>query len=292
MPKGPKVPKAQDPTKVIAAQNSANQQAGASSLVGSAIDQSNPYGSIDYSQQGVDQYGNPIMKVDTKFSPEQQAIYDQITGGKQVAAGASKDLLTNANYGAAPDFSAAEGSKVSQNLDRYTEYLHPYFTQQTEELDNQLRNQGLDPGTPAYDRAINNMRQSQNQSVSGFLANTQNQAHAQAVQDYNVPVQTAAALQQLGMYSEPGSAAVNTPQANYGATNASGIYANTYDQKMQAYNAKKAKNDALISGIASIGGAVIGGPIGGMIGNSIGNQFGSGAATAMPWSSATSTSFG
>lgn len=289
MPSGPSVPKPTNVSTVTKQQTAANTQAGASSLLGSAIDQNNAYGSIDYTQQGKDKYGNPILKVDTKFSPEQQAIYDQITGGKQVAATAGKDLITNANYGDTPDIQSSQDSIVNKNLKNYTDYLNPFFTQQTEDLDNQLRNQGLDPGTPAYDRAINNMRQSQNQSVSGYTAQMQPLAHQQAVQDYQLPLQTTAMLNQLGMYTDPNAAAVNTPQANYQATNVTGAYANNYDQQMQAYNAKKAKSDAMFSAIAGIGGTVLGGPIGGMVGNSIANQFGNGASTGISWPNATST---
>jgi hypothetical protein len=78
---------------------------------------------------------------------------------------------------------------TGQMLSKEVSYLNPFFTPQVDQLDAKLRNQGLAPGNPAYDQAMNALRQTQNQTVTGFLATAEPQAFQQALATQITPWQ-------------------------------------------------------------------------------------------------------
>lgn len=275
-------------TQTAQQQQQYNQQVGTQNLIGSAANQITPYGSLSYSF-GTGPNGQLQLTANQQLSPAQQAQLDALQRTQLTAGNNATDLLSSGNYGQAPDLSSDAGSIVSQNLQNYTNYLSPFFTQQTNQLDNQLRNQGLVPGTQAYDNAINNLRQSQGQQVSGYIAQMQPEAYNQAVQSYELPLQTASNLAALGAPSGYGSQNANTPMANYqapqvGTVNYGNIAANQGQLANQQYQQQLQQNSGLLSGLFGVGGSLLGGPIGGALGSSIGGLFGgSSGSTLSGW---------
>lgn len=262
-------PTAPNVNQVAQTQQQYNQQA----QQGSAVSQSNPYGSLTYTTGPDGQ-----LTANQSLSTAQQGLLDTLQGTQQQAGTAGQNLLASANYGSGvPDLSTDTNSIVNQNLQNYTSYLDPYFSQQNNQLDNQLRNQGLTPGTPAYTNAMNNLSQSQNQSVSGYLAQMEPQAFNQAVSTYQLPYQMSSALAQLGAPSNYGSQNASTPTQN--PVDYTGLTEQNYQSQLAQYNAQVQQNSGLFSGLAGIGGSVLGGPIGGAIGSSVGSLFGSPATT-------------
>lgn len=272
----PKVPKIEKAQTVINAQTGANQTAAQQSQAGSMVGQNNPFGNIKYTQTGVDQFGNPQYESNINFSPEQQALFDQLQGTKLTAGQAGGDLLASANYGQPIDLSTNESSVVSQNLGRWMEYMNPSFDRDSENLDNQLRNQGLVPGTTAYDRAMSQLRMDQNRAKTGALAEMQPEAYRQSVNTYQLPLMTSSMLAQLGAPGDVNASMIQTPQFNMQAANATGAYANQQNAQMEAYKQKQAMYGSMLSGIAGIGGTILGGPLGGAIGSGLGGMMGGG----------------
>ena len=120
-------------------------------------------------------------------------------GASGATVGLGLDTLAGGNYGATPpNLMSMSAGPTSQMLGQEVQYLTPYFNQQTEQLDNTLRNQGLDPTTQAYSNAMTNLQGNQNQAVSGFLATAEPQAFSQAVQQYQLPLGTATGIEGLG----------------------------------------------------------------------------------------------
>lgn len=269
-PKPPAVPSTQS---VAQAQQGYNNQA----QISSAVNQNTPYGSLDYTF-GTGPNGALTLTANQSLSPQQNQLLQTLQGTQQTAGTAGSNLLQNANYGSVPDLSTNTNSIVNQNLQNYTNYLSPFFTQQTNQLDNQLRNQGLVPGTQAYNNAMNNLSQSQNQTVSGYLAQMEPQAYNQAVSTYELPLNIASSLAQLGAPSGYGSQNVNTPTQS--PVNYIGAQTETQNALNQQYGYQVQQNSGLLSGLAGIGGSILGGPIGSAIGSGIGGLFSSGATTS------------
>jgi hypothetical protein len=253
----PAPPQAADPSQVANTQAQYNTAAGVESQAGSAVNQQNPYGSLTYSQSGTGPGGVPIYTATTQLSPAQQKLLDTLQSTQTTAEQQAGNLIGGANYGAgnpAATIGGATSGTTQALLGQETSYLNPFFTQQTTQLDTQLRNQGFDPSSPAYQQAMNNLQQSQNQSVTGFLASAEPAAYQQAVQSYELPLQTATS--ELGI-SQPGSVGANlvqTPQLSIGAPNYAGAVAQQESVQEQTYQNQLAQQNAMMSGLFGLGG--------------------------------------
>lgn len=172
--------------------------------------------------------------------------------------------------------------------------LEPSLQKQRTSTETQLINQGLRPGTEAYNNAIQLLGQQENDArsqaalqglnldiganaqgynqalQSGQFGNTaQQQALAEAIQQRQMPLNEISALMsgsqiqnpQFGAYA--GANVAPAPIAN--ATAQQGAYA------ANAYNQQVAQDNALTSGLFSLGGAALGVP---SIGGAVGKLFG------------------
>ena len=256
----PSPPPTPDPSAVADKQAAYNMQAGTASQLGSMVNQVTPYGNLNFSQTGTGPNGVPIYTASTTLTPGQQSIVDALTGARGSAASQAKSVISNANYGNQNPADAVGGmtSGITKDiLGKETEYLNPFFTQQSDRLDAQLRNQGLSPGTPAYDVAMNNLRQNQNQSVTGFLAQAEPAAYQQATSQYNLPISTAANLETIGQPTSP--TFQSTPALNVQPPNFIGAQANA-DQIAQAnYQNQMSQHNNMMSGLFGIPTAMLGG---------------------------------
>lgn len=255
---GPKVPKPANPTSVANSQFQYGQQAQNANIAANRLDQNTPFGTLNYGQTGTDQFGNPTYELNSGLSPEIQGIVNSLQGTM-----GNLGQAVESNYTGLPDFSEAAGTQTRLNMDRQLEYLTPYFTQATDQLDNQLRNQGLMPGTTAYNNAMRKMRDDQNQSVMSFLNTAQPIAFNQAREQYNQPLQTISNLMGTTLGTDPASRFVNAPQANMTAPDFVGANSSYNTANMQRYQAQLAQHNAMLTGAFGIGTAMMGAPMGG-----------------------------
>lgn len=122
----------------------------------SRFNESGPFGSVEWTlRPGADpnnpQLGDYVRK--TTLSPEQQKLYDTEVQGQLGAGQAVTDQLSGLSGGSKAVADAIYGKQ--------TQYLDQNFGDQTKALETQLQNQGLAPGSEAYDRELRNLRQTQ-----------------------------------------------------------------------------------------------------------------------------------
>lgn len=272
---GPKIP---SPQAQAAAQIDVNKKTTAMNLAAGRPDQITPTGSIKYTQSGTDQFGNPTWTATSELSPENKALLDRLLSSRGDVAEAGGNLAQNiaGAYGDIPDFGEAASSLTNKMLTRQAAYMDPYYKQQTENLENKLRNQGLIPGTPAFDRAMRTLLQTQNESRGQFLNQAQPIAFAQAMQNYQKPLDV---IQQImGM----------TGPMGIDPTQIAGIGQNTSPNMSQImqnnYQAKLAQNNAMWQAIGSIVSGGMGLPTGvgsSTIGSTLGAQAGAGLSSML-----------
>lgn len=275
----PSVPPVTDPNVTAANQQSLNIGALEGGQAASLISQYNPYGSYQYVQTGTGPNGVPIYSSIDQLTPEEQAVFTANQGARQTAASNAATMLTNSTpqYTSPPDLSTNAGSITQSVMANEVGYLNPYFNTQKSQLDTQLRTQGLKPGDPGYDVAMNNLNQSQGQTVTGFEAQIEPQAYAQALQSYLTPLQTAGMEMALGTPGSVKQEMTNTPTFNMQPANLVGATASAQDAEMKAYQAQLAQSQAMMSGIFGIPTAIAGG----LARNSaLGSLFGGGSAAA------------
>ena len=224
------------------------------------INQQTPYGSLQYQQTGTDAQGNPIWSANQQLSPELQQLTQSSLAGLQASQ-------ANPMYGINP------GETYSNAI---MQRLQPQQRQQVEALDAQLANQGIMPGSEAYNRAKVLQGQTQNDALtSAIVGGMQTGLQAQGLQNT-----TAANIRNLatpGYVNPYNQAAVAGPDylSAYTSQNATDI---------ARQNAEAAQRSSLLSGLAGLGSsAILGGTgansaLGGLLGlgasgaNAIGNS--------------------
>lgn len=260
MGNAPDPPKPTDPNIVAANQQELNTKAGQQSQAGSMVNQSNPYGSLTYTQTGTSPDGTPLYTATTKLSDANQQLLDILQGTQKIAGTQGQALLSGANYGAAqPKDVIGDMSSgwLKDAMTKQVAYLQPQMDYDTDRLDTKLRNQGFAPGTPGYDKAMNALKQSQGQTITGFEASMQPQLLQQAQQMYMMPATLGTALAGLGQNKDPQW--TQTPNLNIQPANLIGATANYNDANQKAYQAEADKYSNMMSGIFGVPTAILGG---------------------------------
>jgi hypothetical protein len=231
------------------------------------VNQITPYGNLNYTETGTDSYGNPTWTATQTLSPAQQQILDyqnatSIGLGKIAGQGlgyVEQMLNTPFNTAALP----STGFNPSQSYqDAYMQRLAPQRQQGRERLEQQLANQGVQLGSEAYDRAIRNYDQKENDLLLG--ATTQGfgvgqQARQQALQEQaylrNEPLNTLSSLRTGSQVQGPQF--VNSfNQATTGGADLLGASQMGYNAQMGNFNAQQAAQQGLNSGLMGLGGTL------------------------------------
>jgi hypothetical protein len=207
------------------------------------INQVTPYGSLNYTQ-GVDANGNPTWTANQQLSQPLQDLTSSSLAGLQASQ-------ANPMYGINP------GQTYS---DAIMSRLQPIQQQNQERLQAQLANQGVVPGTEAYNRAQTQLAQQQNdQRTSAITGGMQTGLQAQQLQN-----QTAAGIKSLASpnYVNPYS------QATVAGPDYLGAYSTQNAQAIAAQNAANARTANTQAGLYGLGGAALigSGGLGGLAG--------------------------
>lgn len=253
---GSNPPAVQNPNVTAAQQQQYNIQ----SQAGSQPQQFNPYGSVTSSIIGYGPGGVPIWGTQTNLSPVEQGLFNTQTGTQALAGQQGQNLIGGAGYGnySPTDVIGSETSGIQGGLmGGWLESQAPWYLTQSQQLDTQLRNQGLAPGNPAYDNAMKNLIQGQTAGVAGAASQFQPQAFSEAQNLYTLPANLGLQLAGYGQFASPTSQLVQ--QAPLSTTDYSGIVNQAQQAQMQAYAAQQAANAQMISGLFNAVGTAAGG---------------------------------
>lgn len=175
--------------KQTAASNLANAQA---ALAANRVNQITPYGNLTYSQTGTDQFGNPTYTASQQLPG---ALQNAITGNFNVMANTYGNPLTSPTFNSAGDMPSMNyfGSRLNQQqFDPAKQLLPlPAYNVNTQIDKSQLPSYGINPGE-AYESAI--MRRLQptiQRDRNALTANLANQGIVPGTKAY----QTAMTLQ-------------------------------------------------------------------------------------------------
>lgn len=269
-PKPPAVPNYQDVSKQ---QTTANQGAGDYTQQLNSTNQNNQYGTLNYTRDpSTGQY-----TATQQYTPQQQMLFNLFQGTQGVAGQQGQNLLSGANYGGAQPSDVIGNATSGLTGDLTGKYLQTVGVQQEKQrndLDARLRNQGLVPGTPGYDRQMQNFSFDTNASNANATANFENQAYGQALQNYELPAMLS---QQLAGFGAPGNIMQNlwnTPQTQVQGANVTGAAANMTQAQMEQYKQQMQNRSDTLKTIGQIAGGGIalytGNPLmmGGLMGRS------------------------
>jgi hypothetical protein len=197
------------------------------------VNQQTPYGSLQYTQTGTDAQGNPIWSANQSLSPQLQQLTTQSLTGLQ-------NSLTNPAYGINP------GQTYS---DAIMQRLQPQQAHAQEQQAASLANQGIMPGSDAYNNAMRTFNQGQNDQLTSAITGGMNVG----LQANTAQNQTAANIKSLATpgYVNPYS------QAATSGPDYTGAYATSNAAQIAQNNAQLAQQNNLNSGLFQLGTAGI-----------------------------------
>jgi len=269
----PSVPTVENPSSVAQTQQGYNLQGAVDTAALNRVPQSTAFGNINYNVIGTGPNGVPLYSSSVGLNPQLQGIVNSLMGQ-------TGNLMTGANYGGTdPATAVGDATKggTQAMMQNFTDYMNPYFTTQTSQLDTQLKNQGLQPGSPAYDNAMRGLQNNQGNTVTGALTQFEPLAYNQSMSNYLLPLSVSA--QQMGLLGQvPGmvnGSFINPPQANVNPADYTGAVSSYNTANMNAYNAQTQAQSAMMSGLFGIPSAMLGGwARGGFAGNPLTAMFG------------------
>jgi hypothetical protein len=265
--KPPAPPPAPDYRGAAAETAAGNLAAAQSATAANRVNQITPYGNLSYAETGVDSRGNPTWTATQTLSPAQQQILDM---QNQTSIGLGSTI--NASLGRVQD---VMGQGFNPNLpstgfdpgqsyqDAYMQRLAPQLEQNREATQARLANQGIVQGTQAYDNAMRQQAQRENDlllgaTTQGFGVGSQanQQAFNQELTKYNLPLNTLSALRTGAQVQNPSF--VNAPQqATTSGADILGASQMGYNAQMGDFNAQAAERNNMMQGLFGLGGAGI-----------------------------------
>lgn len=269
-------PRAPEPMNVGAVTASANAQNTANAFQNAAMNRVNQRdalgNTLNYSQTGTDERGNPIFSAQQSLGETGQMYAGGLANlGQRYfdTVGSRPDMGSNAAFDRAYGYASAN--------------LEPRFQRATDQMESKLRNQGFERGSEAFTNANNDLALQQNEARNNLVTQLQGQMFQQGLADRQQQ------LSELNPGVKFGDDALSldqvaVPQVGVQNVDVAGLNQAAYNQQMQQYQQQMAQRNAMIGGLASIGGtlagATMGGPIGARLGGSLfGPTAGSLAAT-------------
>jgi hypothetical protein len=260
----PSAPAAPDYRAAAQETAAGNLEAARQATAANRVNQVTPYGNLSYAITGADPYGNPTWTATQTLSPAQQQLLDyqnQTSIGLGQLAGKGLGYVENMLE---TPFDTSKlpstGFNPSQTYqEAYMQRLAPQLQQGREQLQQRLANQGIDIGSTAYDRAMMQQAQRENDllataTTQGFGVGQQARQTALQEQAYlrNEPLNTLSAVRTGAQVQGP-QFVNSAQQATTAGPDILGATQMGYNAQMGDFNAKQAAQANLNQGLFSLG---------------------------------------
>lgn len=235
---GKSAPKAPDPFQTAQAQAGLNRDTAITQQELNMVNQYGPLGSVTYSQSGTTAAGNPIWNQTTTLSPSQQGIFDAAQGAQTNLAQLAQSQSAQLQDTLANPFSFSNQDAADWAYDLGASRLDPRMEQQRAALETSLANQGIAPGSRAWEAAMNQQGQNENDAYNQLMLQSRGQAFNEALTTYNNPLNTMNALLSNSQIQQPGTGMSATPQTSVGGVDYTGLVNQQYQAQNANYQAK------------------------------------------------------
>jgi len=214
----------------------------------------------------------------TKLDPELQKILDNEFATKQQGYSELQSYLSNINDPTRVNAAPINPGQTAQ--DAIMARLNPTLNQREEADRTRLYNQGVRPGTEAWDNEMRNFNNARNDAYSQAALqgiNLDTQARQNSLQEQALPLNAINSF--LSGSSVPQPTFGNfAQQANAQGPDLLGAAQSNYGNQLSAYNASQASQGNMLGGLMGLAGSFFGGPIGGMAGGALGSALGGGTS--------------
>lgn len=253
-----KAPKQPDPIATANAQSASNRDTAITQQYLNMTNQVTPWGSSKYDQSGQatftgadgKTYSVPTFTNTQTLSPNQQTINQQNETAdieqNKIALGQIDRIGGVLNT----PFSYDTGEHEAWAGDLYGKLNNDTNQRNQGLMEQKLANQGLQPGTPAYDDAMRNLLYSQEKGRNDFMLGSYDTGMNTALTMRNQPLNEVASLTSGTGVQQPQY--VSTPQTGVNGTDVAGLINQGYQNQLGQYNAK-------MGGLFGLGSAALGG---------------------------------
>lgn len=256
----PQTPSSPDYTALANQQQQQQQQLLNQQTQANRYNQVTPYGNMTWTQ---DANGNWTQT--QTLSPGQQKILDQQTALSGDLYDSQKNMLNQVNSQYSQPFSggdpAARDQTIASQYNAMTSRLNPQWDQRQKSFTQQMANQGLTPGTEAYDNAFRDLsyaqndayQQAQNQALQLGNQEFQN-SYSRNLETYKLPMNMLNALRTGSQVQNPTYTNQNTSANAAQPANLTQAAQNQYNANLNTTNANNAYNNNLTTGLFGLAG--------------------------------------
>jgi hypothetical protein len=260
----PSAPTPPDPTATAAAQTGTNVSTAIANAALKNVNQVTPQGNLTYNQTGTksvtdgatgQSYDVPTYTATQTLSAPEQSIFDQSEAAKgnlaataNNASGFLKDYL-----GKPADLNTMNQATADNIFKLGSDRLDPMWKANQDAFDAKMANQGVQPGSQAYDNAYRDFNSAKNDAYNSLALSGQSQAFSQAQASRNQPINEITALLSGSQVSQPNYAQTNMPTIP--TTDYAGIVNNNFNQQEQNYQSQMQQSNALMGGMFSLAAA-------------------------------------
>ena len=243
---GKRGPKAPDPAATAAAQGQWNSFTAQQTQAMNMIGQNSPWGSLDYQQTGtqtiIDPNGKQIQvpqyTANTTLSPSQQAIFDQTQSAEKNLAGIANEQSAWLGEYLNKPFEFNNQDAENWAYDLASQRILPQQQQQQDALRTQLINQGIRPGTTAWNAEMSRMTNANTDQMNQLALQGRSQAFGENIATRNQPLNEIIGLMSGTQVQAPGSTFAATPQVGVGGVDYTGLVNQKYQADVQNHQAK------------------------------------------------------
>lgn len=259
----PDAPTPPDPKQTEAASTATN--------VGTAIANSNlqnvnqvtPNGSLTYNQSGTykwtdpntgQSYDIPQYTATTTLSPDQQKLQDLSNSTKANLGQIGLDASTRIGSLLSTPFNGNKA--VEDKIDALgSARLDPQFARESDALTTKLSNQGLQPGSAAWNAQMTQFQQGKNDAYNQLYLGGNQQAFSQGMAERNQPINEVTALMSGSQVSNPAFQNINEPTIP--TTDTAGIINQNFNQQNQQYQQQMQQYNQVMGGLFGTGAAAV-----------------------------------
>lgn len=240
-----KAPKAPDPVQTAQAQAGVNLSTAVTQQNLNMVDQVNPWGTVDYSQNGStrfkDSFGNwvevPTFTQTTTFTPEQQAIFDKTQGAQTNMAGIAEEQSARVRDALSDPFQFTNQDAADWAFDMGSSRILPQQQRNEAALRSRLVNSGVRPGTAAWDAEMSRLTNANTDQWNQLALTGRSQAFAENLATRNQPLNELSALLSGSQVSNPAQMSGPAPQVGVGGVDYAGMVQDNYQAKLASHNA-------------------------------------------------------
>jgi Chaperone of endosialidase len=259
----PSPPPAPNPYQVAEAQSNENVAAAIAQSILNNVNQVTPYGDIQC--KAVDwvpgPHGNkiPVWQATTTLSPKMAALYRSNIANAQSSSELEKALLANAQGRLSQPLDLSWGATEAKLNELNSHTLDPQWAKGQAELDQQLANRGLTPGSEGWKYAQQQFALNKAQAYDQMYLQGHDTATSDIEREYNSPLNALTALRSNAQVSQPGIGQLApTTQSQIQPPDLEGLVSSIYNTQGNIYGDQLRSSNQTLGGLFGLGGDIFG----------------------------------